>query len=201
MSILNKITKMPLIRGSLCSLAILMTACARTPLQGTANANVWVYKQLPSLAAAKDWEIFLGAKGEIGLPIEAFVRLYARKAGTVCEIKGSQSFFYQTKAKPITARDALDVVRFFTNKQIVPYLTRPFYVDTEENNCPRTALIETNHCFVIERELGFCQKDEQCDILVYIVRETIKPNGIYQIQRVKKVRTISCDSLGLVPYE
>lgn len=177
-------------------LFLLQVSCSKkTPVLSN-ESDVWVYEKLSHLSPLGAWDLFLGAKGEIGLPAEAFLHVFAKKGNVVYEIIEPQSLTNLIGVRIATSNDALAVVRFFTQKRLASVLSFPHYVDLSDQY-NKVSIMSENGNFIIERELGYLESADQNDIPVYRVREMIKQDGSYQVERLKKTGSLSREALSL----
>lgn len=159
----------------------------------SSNTDVWVYEQIEEGLTFSGWNIFLGARGEMGVPIEAFLRVYAKKDGHVLELHGPHSLTELGGLSILTTNQAIAAVRLFTKKEYAPYFQYPHYIELIDTDIRIT---HGDDSFIIERELGWLTADD--DVLtVFQVQETITKDGSYRIRRIERIKSIGREILKL----
>jgi hypothetical protein len=111
----------------------------RRPLQdreepGIEYGDAWQYQVLRTSFTTGPWTLSTGTRGELGLPIEAFLRLYARKDdATVC-LRRPTDFRKLDGIRIDTVEDALAFVRLFTSPRTFYLFETPCAIDIDQQS-------------------------------------------------------------------
>jgi hypothetical protein len=140
---------------------VLHCTCAHVPLasrtreaadkrylrpRGKLTETIWKYRDIDMGFNPGPWHFFIGCEGELGLPFERFLRLYATRddGGPAIRVSGPRDFH---KLKGVSLSDCAQATRFatFFTTRSTSSLSRstPFYSIAEVVDCSEECCLDT----------------------------------------------------------
>lgn len=96
------------------------------------EGDVWQCRVLHTPFGTGSWTLFTGIRGEGGLPIEAFLRLYARKDKVTVCVRQPTEFRNLDGIRLDSAEDALAFVHLFTDPETFYLFDSPGAIDVNQ---------------------------------------------------------------------
>lgn len=138
---------------------------------------------------AGGWRFVWRFQGELGLPLEAFVSLYAERNGQAALITGPKDVQGLPGVRILSSDQALSFVRLFTQKNTFHRFLEPAafeYTDAHAKVMSEKGKYVIVRRLLYPRELpsfGF-ELSHQDSFPVYEVRETLFPDASYSCERL-----------------
>jgi hypothetical protein len=153
-------------------------------------SDVWSYKSIQVDFGTGDWHLFLGAKGEVGLPIKAFLHLYAMKGSELVEISEPRQMNKLNDLSVRTPEAALNFVRLFTQPDTFMIFNGPNAIEKNPNE---TQVTRIDDFFVVVRCLLIADEVEPKGYPLIRVKEQVSFNGKYTIVQKEVLKYVSSD--------
>lgn len=152
-------------------------------------SNVFIYKKVNVDFKTDGWQFFWGiGSDKVGMPIEAFIHLYAKKDDCIKCISSPQEMAKLKGISILSERDAFCFVRLFTSRNTFVAFSFPGALEYEM----QTATIKrTPDGFRITRKLAYPEKANPCKQRLYLVKEKVSFFGIYQLENKTFIRYLS----------
>ena len=151
-------------------------------------SKLWIWKNVDVAFGTGDWRLFFGASRVIGLPIEAFVHVYAKRGDRIESILSPQDMNKLDGISVTSNDEALNFVRLFTNRDFVIVFQSPLAIEHE----PESTVVEKkNDGFYITRQLVYWEETKSGKHRLYRVKERVSFNGKYQVVEKQFLKYLS----------
>lgn len=170
------------------TLGMCIVGCAGNRSEET--DDLWTYEPVPVTFKTNGWRLFIGARGEIGEPIEAFLHLYAKRDGKLVMINEPTDM---NKLKGLSVRSceaALSYVRLFTQPETFMLFSFPNAIEKDHD---AAEVITQDGAFLVVRQLVLSVKVEDKGNPLIRVKERVTFTGNYTL--------VSMDIIAYVPSE
>lgn len=174
----------------------LIVGCSTKPASKD-SAAVWSYKVARVDFPTGGWELFWGAEGEVGAPIESFVHLYAKRGRDVVRISAPEDLNRLDGLVVRSADDALSYVRLFTAPDTFASFDSPGGIEREMQEVKPVQ----HNGFNVVRVLVLAKRVDGKGHPVIRTEESVSRDGKYALVTQKVLRYVSSNEAGLPVLE
>lgn len=174
----------------------LIIGCSTKPASKDAAA-VWCHKTARVDFGAGGWEFFWGAEGEVGLPIQSFLHLYARRGRELVRISAPEDMNRLDGLVVRSADDALSYVRLFTEPTTFMSFESPGGIEREME---QVKTIQHNG-FNVVRVLVLANQVDGKGHPVVRTEEGVSLDGKYTLVKKTVLRYVPSREAGLPVLE
>lgn len=169
---------------------------ANSPKQDV--SDMWVYKNVSVAFGVGGWSFFLGACGEVGVPIKAFIHLYAKKGDCIQSISSPLEMAKMKGISVESEKEALSFVRLFTDQSTFMCFHSPMALEYEPQ---ATVVKKETDGFRITRKLVCAEEKDPLGQPLYQVQEKVSFSGVYKIEERHFLRFLSKKDAGFLDIE
>ena len=181
-------------------ISCLISGCAMTdPKVSKCNlADPWIYKSIKADFGQGGWQLFVGSYGEVGVPIIAYVHLFAKKGDQIRVISTPLEMANLDGISVVSEKEALIFVRLFTDPSIFMCFSSPNALEYE----PQTAILgRGTDGFRIIRKLIYVKEKTVLGQRLYRVEEKVSFKGVYQMVGRQFLGYLSEQEAGVPIFE
>ncbi|WP_425397123.1 hypothetical protein [Aeoliella sp.] len=148
----------------------------------------WVHSEIDTAGVSGGWRFVFGSYEEIGLPVTAFLTLYAVRDDEVKEIQTFQDLEELEGLRIEDAQGALALVRLLTAEETYVVFEVPLAVEVETESA---TVSENDIGFLVKRHLVFDSAEFKSAYGCFEVTEQISRDGKYEVIEKRFLRDVS----------